>query len=152
MLSAMTLTFGHQSYSFPVVTSWLHIIAAEFLLGPPPAVITLQANANGVLTMIGDSGDPISFSYYEITSGGNSLTTRVGTAWPTRTLIATARPTALAMAGKRPAVLVPAVLPRPTCLVTANSPRISGSCSARRMTQRRCPGPGAFPHRYRQDP
>ncbi|MGB1124760.1 MAG: hypothetical protein ACPG4Q_06115, partial [Phycisphaeraceae bacterium] len=73
---ATVATAGTDSYSFTGSTAGSHVIAAEFLLGLPPAVLTLQANTtNGLLTLIGDSGEPISFNYYEITSAGDSLTT-----------------------------------------------------------------------------
>ena len=70
-------TAGTQSYSFTGGnTDGSLVIAAEFLLGPPPALITLRANTtNGVMTMIGDGDDPISFNYYEINSAGGSLAT-----------------------------------------------------------------------------
>jgi len=69
-------TPGTGSYSFTSGTDGSHVIAAEFLLGPPPPLLTLNVNTtNGVMTMLGDSVDPISINYYEITSSGNSLTT-----------------------------------------------------------------------------
>jgi hypothetical protein len=65
-----------SSYSFTGGTAGSHVLAAEFLLGPPPPLLTLRANTtNGVLTMIGDDGEAISISYYEISSAGNSLNT-----------------------------------------------------------------------------
>jgi hypothetical protein len=71
---ATVATPSTDTYSFTGNTSGSHVIAAEFLLGPPPAILTLQVNTtNGKLTMIGDDGEAISFGYYEISSGGNTL-------------------------------------------------------------------------------
>ena len=69
-------TPGTGSYSFTGGTDGSHVIAAEFLLGAPPPLMTLQVNTvTGALTLVGDASESISFGYYEIKSDGGSLTT-----------------------------------------------------------------------------
>ena len=66
---------GNQTYSFTGGnTDGSLVIAAEFLLGPPPPMLTLRVNTlTGATTMLGDPDEAVTMNYYEITSAGNSL-------------------------------------------------------------------------------
>ena len=66
---------GTQTYSFTGGnTDGSLVIAAEFLLGPPPPLLTLRVNTlTGGLTLLGDPGDAVTMNYYEITSAAGTL-------------------------------------------------------------------------------
>jgi hypothetical protein len=66
---------GTQTYSFSGGnTDGSLVIAAEFLLGPPPPVVTLEVDTvSGAMRIIGDDDEALTMNYYQITSAGNSL-------------------------------------------------------------------------------
>lgn len=74
---ALGVAAGNATYSFnDSSTTGAHVIAAEFLLGPPPPELTVEVNVNsGSMLVRGDDADPVSIRYYELTSAGHSLTT-----------------------------------------------------------------------------
>jgi hypothetical protein len=74
---ALGVAAGTATYSFnDATTNGAHVIAAEFLLGPPPPLLTLQVNiATGATLLFGDEDEAVSITYYELKSAGNSLTT-----------------------------------------------------------------------------
>jgi hypothetical protein len=74
---ALGVAAGNATYSFTdATTAGSHVIAAEFLLGSPPPLLTLQVNTtSGAVMMLGDDDESVTMNYYQITSAGNSLST-----------------------------------------------------------------------------
>ena len=74
---ALAVAAGNATYSFnDTSATGAHVIAAEFLLGPPPPELTVEVNiTSGAVLLRGDAVDPITMRYYELTSAGDSLAT-----------------------------------------------------------------------------
>jgi hypothetical protein len=72
---ALVATAGAGTYSFTdASTAGANVIAAEFLLGPPPPLLTLRVDAfTGTTTLLGDVDESVLMNYYQITSPGDSL-------------------------------------------------------------------------------
>ncbi|MFN3166086.1 MAG: PEP-CTERM sorting domain-containing protein [Phycisphaeraceae bacterium] len=68
-------TAGTQTYSFTGGnTDGSLVIAAEFLIGPPPPVVTLEVDTvTGAMRIIGDDDEAVTMNYYQITSAASSL-------------------------------------------------------------------------------